>query len=80
MATDPQSLATAGNCYECLGMLSQYEIFKIVMLAQISTALNASNDVTPQGLLNQATCFECYGFMTIAQLLELALLAQIAAG
>jgi hypothetical protein len=77
MATDPQSLMTAGKCFACYGA-STFEIMKLALLSQISTAHNAANDVTPQGLIAQGKCLECYGMVSIPQLMELVLLNQIA--
>jgi len=80
MATDPQSLVTAGSCYACAGMLSMYEIMKIELLAQIAVAAFPSADVTPQGLMTRAKCFQCGTYATPGQLYELALLQIIAGG
>ncbi len=79
MATDPQSLATQGSCYSCVGA-SIYEIFKLTLLAQIVLASTPSADVTPQGLINQAACFECASYVTLPQLMELALIKLIVQG
>ena len=77
MATDTQSLMSAGHCYVCYGA-STFEILKLSLLAQISVTHNPANDVTPQGLLAQGECLECYGMASIPKLMELVLLNQIA--
>lgn len=77
MAADPQSLMTQGKCFACFGA-SNFEIMKLALLAQISTAHNPANDVTPQGLLTQGACLECFGMVSIPRLMELVLLSQIA--
>jgi len=77
MATDPQSLLSAGHCFACYGA-STFEILKLALLAQISQSHNPANDVTPQGLLTQGACLECYGMVSTPKLMELVLLSQIA--
>ena len=77
MATDPQSLITAGKCYACFTS-STVEIMRLALLSAISKAHNAANQTDPQSLLTQANCFLCFSNESTADLLELALLAQIA--
>lgn len=77
VATDPQSLLTAGKCYACPGA-TVFEIMKLQLLADISLQKNPANDVTPQGLISQGKCFPCFATVSTARIMELALLAQIA--
>ncbi len=77
MAADPQTLISEGHCFACFNA-STYEIIKLTLLARISKAHNAANDVTPQGLLAQGQCLECFGMVSIPKLMELVLLNQIA--
>jgi len=77
MALDPQSLITQGECYACYG-LSSAMVMKLSLLAQISLARNASNNVTPAALIDQAKCFACFSSASLGEMMELALLAQIA--
>ncbi len=78
--TDPQGLATLGNCYNCGGLLSLYEIYKLGLLRQIALGVNPNADVSVAGLLTSAGCYECGSFASIGQLLELGLLKIIASG
>lgn len=75
MATDPQTLISQANCFDCY--LPQYPLMRLALLRQILLALNPSAVTDPQTLISQASCYDCY----LAQypLLELALLAQIVA-
>jgi hypothetical protein len=77
MATDAQSLITQANCYLCRGM-SQFQAMKLALLAQISVAHNASNNVTPAFLESQGACYLCYVNGDIGKIMELVLLNQIA--
>ncbi len=77
MAADTQTLMSEGHCFACYGA-STFEILKLALLARISKAHNAANDVTPQGLLFQGQCLECFGMVSIPRLMELVLLNQIA--
>jgi hypothetical protein len=77
MAADPQTLISEGHCFVCYGA-NTFELLKLALLARISKAHNAANDVTPQGLLAQGQCLECYGMVSIPKLMELVLLNQIA--
>jgi hypothetical protein len=80
VATDPQSLLTAAQCYDCFGSSTyMLDLMKVALLAQISLAKNPANNVTPQGLLAAANCYQCFGASEyMLKLMELALLAQIA--
>lgn len=77
MATDPQSLITAGTCYACF-TASTFEIMKLSLLAAISTNHNPANRTDPASLLSQAKCYACNSNASQSKLMELALLAQIA--
>jgi len=73
VATDPQSLLGAVQCYDCY--LAQYNLLKLALLRQILLAQNPNAATDPQSLLNQAACYSC--FSSQWALMELALLAQI---
>lgn len=77
MPADPQTLITAGRCYECYGSLDLYWTMKLQLLANISLSVNSSNDVTPQGLMAAGKCYECYTTGYPAEIMELVLLSQI---
>jgi hypothetical protein len=77
VATDPQSLLTAGHCFACFGA-SQFEVMKLALLVDISLQTNPANNVTPQGLISQGQCYPCYADVSLPKLMELVLLAQIA--
>jgi len=77
MATDPQSLMSAGHCYACYNA-STFEILKLQLLAQISQAHNPANKVDPASLIATGKCYECFGRVSIPKLMELVLLNQIA--
>lgn len=66
-----------GKCYACYG-LSDVQIMRLALLAQISTAHNAANDTSPAALLTQGKCFACYVNGDVGTIFELALLVQIA--
>ena len=76
-ATDPQSLFNQSKCYLCVG-ISLFQALKLALLAQISLAKNAANDVTPAGLMTQGKCWPCFSNTDTGRIMELALLAQIA--
>jgi cytochrome c551/c552 len=75
-ADDSQTLISEGACFACYGA-STFEILKLALLARISKAHNAANNVTPQGLISQGACLECFGMVSIPKLMELVLLTQI---
>lgn len=77
MATTPQALASASNCWLCLGVPFPQAI-KLALLAQIVLATTPTADVTPQGLMNSMNCFECNLFASIGDLFEIALLRLLA--
>lgn len=75
--TDPQGLFNLSKCYLCMGV-SLFQALKLALLAQISQAKNAANDVTPAALMTQGKCFPCFSNVDTGRIMELALLAQIA--
>lgn len=75
MATDPQTLLSAANCYTCQ-LPGEWQLMKLSLLRQILLQLSPMADTSPQALLSQANCYNCYG-PGLWPLLELALLSQI---
>jgi hypothetical protein len=84
MASDPQSLLTQAQCYQCYasdrGMMT---LLKLALLQQIVLAQNPGAATDAQSLLTAANCFSCYGANPgLMMLLKLALLQEtdVAAG
>jgi hypothetical protein len=75
VATDPQSLLNAANCYNC-NTPGEWQLMRLALLRQILLASNPMAATDPQSLLNQAACYNCY--LSQWALLELSLLSQIA--
>jgi hypothetical protein len=78
MATDAQTLMTQAKCYMCAAQMSMFQAMEIALLAQISVARSAANDVTPQGLITAGACYQCGGQLSTAETMIVVLLKQIA--
>jgi hypothetical protein len=82
IATDPQTLLAAANCYQCFGATPyQLQLMKLALLADIVKSNNAMAATDPQSLLASANCYQCFAsnpFML--QLMELALLNLVVQG
>jgi hypothetical protein len=75
--TDPQGLMALGKCYACYG-LSEVQVMRLALLAQISTAKNPANDTSPAALLTNGKCWPCFSNGDVGSVMELELLRQIA--
>jgi len=76
VATDPQSLLTAANCFACVSSANSDQMLELALLVNILTGLNPMAATDPQSLFTQSKCFLCLGVSQF-QALKLALLAQI---